>query len=143
MAAIFHAIGAIQKKNKLEGRGMLRTIKNIVQNYASWREAGAVKNEEKKFKNCIHPPISTGSPRMSALEIISLPEFHLMLGVVNHIYSHMPDELNKEAIILAYTCHVQRDLKRGSPAFNGNLCKKLFSKIDELHTNCSTPPSRC
>ena len=102
-----------------------------------WRDAGSKKAEAKKYKNCIHPPLIETSVDKSFLEIIPPPELHLMLGVVNTLFSHLISGFEQEALKWAELCNVQREITHGSPAFKGNSCKILLNKVDLLRTNCS------
>lgn len=127
-------------KNEMHICGDYRTIQNVKENYQKWRNAGAVKADAKNFKNCIHPPIFTDEKEdRSLLEIITPPELHLMLGVVNTLYNHLLEKFEKDALMWAEACCVVRDVRHGSSSFNGNSCKTLLEKIDILRSRSSIP----
>lgn len=111
----------------------LRTFANVMANYEAWDVAGASKDKAKKFYNCIHRPLVTnGDANQPFLEIIPPPELHLMLGVVNTLFTHMMKECETESLSWAKSCYAQREITHGSPAFKGNSCKKLLDNIDIL-----------
>lgn len=95
-------------------------------------EIRSFKKNAKNFNNCVHPPLFDIDEEKTFLEIIPPPELHLMLGVVNTLFSHMSKEFEKESLDWAKACHVQRDVTHGSSGFNGNSCKKLLDNVDIL-----------
>lgn len=121
-------------KNELHSCGSLRSIENTLTNYNEWRAAGASRKEAKKYYNCINPPLFTFKEDRLFLDIIPPPELHLMLGVVNTIFSHMLKEYEQESLTWASACYVQREITHGVPAFKGNSCKKLLNNIDLLRS---------
>lgn len=121
-------------KNELNNCATSRTMGNTLQNYAKWCEAGSVKEDAKKYKNCIHPPVFTTSEDKQLLQIIPPPELHLMLGVVNTLYKHLLTEFEQDALRWAQSCHVTREIRYGNSSFNGNSCKQLLEKVDLLRS---------
>lgn len=111
-----------------------RTVGNILQNYLNWDAYGRKKNQAKDFKNCIYPPIVQTDEDQLILDILPPPELHLMLGVVNKIFDEMLKKCEKIASKWAKLCHVEREITHGSPAFKGNSCKILLSKVDLLRS---------
>lgn len=120
------------KKESLHVCGQLRSSRNVLENYENWRAAGALKDRAKNFFNCIHPPLITTTEDKNLLEIIPPPELHLMLGVVNTVFTHMLKEFETESLAWAESCYVQREITHGNPAFKGNSCKKLLENVDIL-----------
>lgn len=121
-------------KNNLHATGVHRTVGNIFLNYMEWVDAGSNK-DAKSFKNCINPPIIQSNEDRLILDLIPPPELHLLLGVVNTIFSHMLTEFEKEANDWAERCSVQRAMHHGGPSFNGNNCKILLNNLDWLRSN--------
>lgn len=114
----------------------LRTIENIKANYMQWLNAGGKKELAKNFKCCISPPIFNVSEDKSLLDMMPPPELHLYLGVVNGIFKHMEKEFKSTALTWAKTCNVERQVNFSGESFNGNNCKQLLSKLDDLRSKC-------
>ena len=55
-----------------------------------------------------------------------------MLGAVNTIFGSMMKQYEKAALAWAKECHVQREITHKGPAFKGNSCQILLSKVDLL-----------
>lgn len=125
-------------KNNLNERGDFRTIGSILQNYDNWQKSGAQKSKAKNFKCCVNTPVISSNTDQSILEIIPPPELHLMIGVVNTLYTHMLREFENVAEEWAQTCNVQREVTYGSSGFKGNSCKILLDKVDILRQKCSS-----
>ena len=123
------------EKNNLEERGQLRSIQNTLENYQKWQSAGAIRSKAKNYMNCINSPIFTSASDRLFLEMIPPPELHLMLGVVNTLFTKMLMEFEDQALKWAKDCHVERAITRGMSAFNGNGCKTLLDKVDILRAN--------
>lgn len=124
------------KKDELHGCSELRTIGSILDYYKSWKDAGSVKGKAKDYMNCIMPPILGTDLEKRIIDIVTPPELHLMLGVVNTLYDHMLAEF--EDVVLEWTkrCNVTRDITRSGSGFNGNACKTLLKKVDLLRSIC-------
>lgn len=120
-------------KNNLNTLGSCRTTQSLLESFKEWQLAGAQKNEAKRFKSCIHPPLLDTSVDWKILDIVPPPELHLMLGAVNTIINHMAKDCEKH--VTHYTdkiCHVQKEITRGGCGFAGNACKTLLEKADLL-----------
>ena len=124
------------KSNELHTCGDLRTDENVLNNYEKWLAEGkGLKSLAKNYFNCIHPPLITASGDKTFLEIIPPPELHLMLGVVNTVFTHMLKECQSEAESWAEFCHVQREVTHQGSGFNGNACRKLLQNVDVLRSS--------
>lgn len=133
----FPSTWCFAKKNELHELGEYRTIGDILKYYNDWQSSGGVKNKAKDFMNCTNLPIIQGSSDGLILDIVTPPELHLMLGVVNDVYNHMRDEFTDEVSAWSKYCNVEREIIRGSSGFNGNSCKTLLDKLDHLRSTCS------
>lgn len=121
------------KKDELSSCGELRSPENVSSYYTKWLTEGkGSKNKAKDYFNCIHPPLITTVGGKTFLDIIPPPELHLMLGVVNTVFTHMLKECENESLSWAKACHVQREIRRGCSGFKGNACKTLLDKVDLL-----------
>ena len=134
-ASLFPCTWCYASKNELDKCGTYRTIGNTMENYLKWCDAGSKKENAKNFKNCVNPPIFTYDEDKTFLEIISPPELHLMLGVVNTLYTNLLKESEQDALRWAKQCCVFREVYHGSSSFNGNSCRTLLRQLDVLRSN--------
>ena len=68
--------------------GLPRTFSRIIQQHASYQEAGAIKADMAKYANCIRPCLLTvPDPSVSVLSVIPIPELHTMMGCTNHMFN--------------------------------------------------------
>lgn len=93
-------------KDNLKFEEELRTVGNAMKNYNDWLKSGGKKIDAKKYKNCIHPPLIDTQEDRLFLDVISPPELHLMLGVVNHINNHVLQKFQEESESWARMCNV-------------------------------------
>lgn len=135
-SSLYPCTWCYSKKDELSECSQLRTLQNILDNFTNWRDAGSVKNQAKNFFNCIHPPILGNDKDKRIIDIITPPELHLMLGVVNTLYNHMLAEFEEATLIWTKRCNVTREETRAGAGFNGNSCKMLLDKIDVLRAVC-------
>lgn len=114
-------------KNELGTCGEYRTVHNTIENYKKWLKVGANKDDAKKFKNCIHPPVS--STRIDRLFLLPIPppQLHLFLGVINTSYKHLLEKSKEDVLMWAKACHVAKDVRQNGSSFNGNACKILLN----------------
>lgn len=122
-------------KNALEKTGDPRTFKNCRINYFEWCKAGSKKENAKKFFSCINPVIVSGSDSSEVIDILTPPELHLMIGIVNHIVSSFINECNSDAAKWIKACNVHVDKRNGSASFNGNACRTLLKKANYLRNS--------
>lgn len=123
-------------KDTLIENAELRTLGMNLKNYSEWVGAGSLSALSKLYKCCTQAPIITGDPEKLILEIMPPPELHLLLGVVNTIFNHMLAEYEDISLAWAKSCHVVREVRNGNSGFNGNSCKKLLDKVDDLRAIC-------
>lgn len=135
-ASLYPCTWCYSSKNEMNKCGLYRTVGNSLENYLKWHEAGEKKQDAKKFMNCTNPPVFDTSQDRAILEIIPPPELHLMLGVVNTLYTNLIKESEPDALQWAQKCSVTREVYHGSSGFNGNSCRKLLSKVDLFRSNC-------
>lgn len=122
------------KKGELHKCSTLRSPQNTLENYEKWRGSGAIKDKAKNFFNCVNPPLFMSEKDKVYLDIIPPPELHLMLGVVNTLFSHMLKDYETESLAWAKACYAEREITYGAPAFKGNSCKKLLNNVDILRS---------
>ena len=48
-------------------------------------DGGANKKTQKRFQNVTNPPLLTGSDDKLVLDILAVPELHLLLGIVDKL----------------------------------------------------------
>ena len=80
----------------------------------------------KNLQNCSNAPVLSQKNGLLILDVITLPQLHLMLGVLNKVYKHMLMDFEKESLQWAEMCNVHREFVHGAPAFAGNACRTLL-----------------
>lgn len=120
--------------------GENRTISGCLKNFECWGKSGSKKKDTKRFKSCIHQPIFQDSENEIILYKLPPPELHLMLGAVNSITNNMLQEVESTANDFFRKCNVHREVRRGCTGFDGNSCRNILKKIDELR---KSPDIRC
>ncbi|CAH0552516.1 unnamed protein product [Brassicogethes aeneus] len=124
-SSMYPCLWCTANQHELDKISALRTFENCKTNDLEWYKAGSNKKDAKEYFSCINPAIVSGSEEH---DILTLPELHLMLGVVNHIVSHMIKECNEDALKWVKACNVQLDKRHGGASFNGNACRNLLKK---------------
>lgn len=128
--------------------GKLRTLGSIRDNYHAWKETANSKlSLAKNFKNCVNLPMFDNSDDTLVLTLVPPAELHLLLGAVNHLYSHLRERWgsNEEgeyfADLWAKKGNVIRE-KLPYYAFNGNSCRTLLSGfcLELLRTSVPNEP---
>lgn len=133
----FPCIWCFAKKGELHELGPYRTIGDILKYYNDWQSQGGIKKDAKDFKNCTNPPIFQNNPDQLVLDIVTPPELHLMLGVVNSVHNHMREQFFEEVSTWTKHCNVEREITRCGTGFNGNSCKTLLDHLHYLRSICS------
>lgn len=121
-------------KSNLGVSGNYRSLGMCLQNFKNWKAEGIKKTNASKFNNCINPPIISGDEDDEIIYLIPSPELHIMIGVVNKLYTHMLEECQDCTLQWAKMCNVTRQIRHGSPSFAGNACRKLLNSVDKLRS---------
>ena len=125
-----------------------RTLGRIRQKSREFRqklESGEVTWEDaKNFESCVHEPLFDAPDQTLILDLIPIPELHLMLGITNKILKLLDEKWSKLSSIenRAYKwCdeyHIHRLEYRGKD-LNGPSCKLLLDKkLEKLRRNTHT-----
>lgn len=117
--------------------GKTRTFHSLTKHHTRYRNARYPKNQQAKFKNCVHPCLLVvPDPRVSVLSMIPLPQLHLLLGCVNHLFNMLKDVMKKEDRLQKFLdwCKKNSISLRGlaSSQLDGNNSKQLMKCADKL-----------
>ena len=105
----------------------------------AWYSSSKGKSSAKQFGNVIHSPLVKHEDEdVEVIDILVPPELHLLIGVVNTLYSHMI-KVWPQANIWPKKCYVEKEAMHGG-AFNGNSCMTLLNNVDLLRSMC---PIQC
>jgi hypothetical protein len=66
---------------------MLRALGTIRHFHKKWLQSGKKKVELLKFFNCVQRPLFRDDDSLLVFDKAPPPELHLMLGIVNHMYT--------------------------------------------------------
>ena len=129
--------------NELNKCGKIRTLGNCLENVEAWKKDGSKKERAQLFENCINKPLFDFDKDTEIIDLIPLPELHLLIGVVNKLYESMLTEFEEESKEWVQECHVDREVYFGKSSFNGNSSKKLLNNVDKLQRISEKHNGRC
>ena len=117
--------------------GKARTFHSLTKHHTRYRNARYPRNQQSKFKNCIHPCLLVvPDPRVSVLSVIPPPQLHLLLGCVNHLFNMLKVVMKKEGRLQRFLdwCKKNSISLRGldSSQLDGNNSKQLMKCTDKL-----------
>ena len=78
------------------GPGELGTLGSIRSNVQSWEDSGRSLARAKEFYNCVEQPLFNGPDSTLVLEILPVPELHILLGPTNDLVKHFSKRWNQE-----------------------------------------------
>ena len=61
------------------------TLGSLARHYQKYVEAGSKKSTAMNFNNCVNPALLHGNPDRTILDLLTFPEFHVMIGTTGHI----------------------------------------------------------
>lgn len=141
------AYGDFNKKNRKKSESDLRTLGDIrkwarelheyCQNMYPDNPEEGLKLHAKDFYNCIHEPLFDLPDETLIMDILPLPELHLMLGCVNGLLTELNKKWSEKSNIenpVWKFCDregIKKITYRGF-ALEGPQCKLLLSKLDKL-----------
>jgi len=76
-------------EGKLNERGELRTFGSLRENYCSYIDTGAKEKNMKDHKNVINPVLLNEPDEKLVLEVVPIPELHLLMNVVTNTVNIM------------------------------------------------------
>ena len=109
--------------------GEFRTFGSIRSNAQQFKLSKS--KSAQAFLNCTNDPLLPESDDTKVIDVIAPPELHLLLGIVNHLFSTLSKvwpsvhEWPKNLQIRPAAYH-------GGESFNGPSCHKLLQNIDKL-----------
>jgi hypothetical protein len=109
---------------------MLRTLGTVRHFHEKWLQSGAKKVELMKFFNCVQRPLFRDDDSLLVLDKAPPPELHLMLGIVNHMYTAVVAEW-PEIEQWPKNLGINRRFQPGF-SFNGNHCRLLLKSTEKL-----------
>ena len=109
--------------------GKDRTFGSIRSNTQQFRLSKS--KSAKEFLNCTNEPLLPESDNTKVIEAIAPPELHLLLGIVNHLFSSLAKvwPLVQE---WPKRLHIKPAAYHGGESFNGPSSHKLLQNIDTL-----------
>ena len=119
----------------------LLTLEDLQVLHQSYVEAGSNRKNQARYQNCVHPHILAGSPDTLVLDILNVPELHLLIGVVDkHLQGleklfsmEWMDDFLKDVNIL-------RKSYQGGHALEGNQSSMFLKKLPELSEKIMREP---
>ena len=119
-------------KKPWDGPGDVRTLGGIKEQVRKFLNAPNSKKIPKDFFNCVNPPLIEGDDEDRIIDILPLPELHLLLGVTNTLLFKV-NELAGDDLVIKWanglSCYQE---KQGSKQFNGERCVILLNNMESL-----------
>ena len=119
------------KKRKIEAVGE-RTFGSLKSDHEGFLESGSMHCDAKYHKNCLHPCILNEDLSMKTLDKYIVPELHLILGFVAHVWKAVAKLVGKDRACLWPSREnlVPKGYQGGT--LEGNACRKLLKLGDKL-----------
>ena len=105
-------------------------------------DAGSDSRQQKDYENVVNPPLLQCQPDELVLDLLPVPQLHLLLGIVDKLLKLLEDSLfpGDKATGLAFVnaflknVNIQRKAYQGQHSLEGNQSRALLQKVDQLHT---------
>lgn len=119
-------------QNPLKSKSyIMRTIADIKRFSAEYEAKAKIYNPKapaKDYKNCVAPPIVSGSDQTMIIQAMPPPELHLLLRITNKLFN----ELEKDFPVIAQSWMKQIGLCRPEMhggEFAGNDCRQMIKNV--------------
>ena len=110
----------------------LRKFEKLASDYENFVTLGKEKEGDvKNFFNCLRPACSMFPQTGEVISVVSIPELHILIGIVNKLYKELK-KVDKK-IATAWTSdylHLKAD--EWSSDFNGNASHKMLKNVEKL-----------
>ena len=118
--------------------GVLYRLGELLRHHHNFLEAGAVKSKAMKYSNVINEPLLTGNPEALVLDLLNIPELHLLIGIVSKLMKELEkcwptkntgrdwmDSYLKQQALARASYHGQQHLE-------GNKSLTFLKRLDSL-----------
>ena len=61
----------------------LTSLDDLQQLHQAYLEAGSNRRTQARYQNCVHPNLLAADPETLVLDLLNIPELHLLIGVVD------------------------------------------------------------
>ena len=128
--------------------GNLYTMQDIVNLHNAYTEAGSKAKTQQLYQNFTNHPLITSLPDKLIIEMLAVPELHLLLGVVNKLMDEIESQVflsksdGKEFMDnFLKSAGVVRQAYQGGQHLEGNQCKRFLDKLDLLESQLQSKDS--
>ena len=130
-------------KYSLNRKGTQRTISSLMNLFWEYFESGCGVENAKNYGNVIHPPMLSDDDAdlTPVIQLIPLPELHLMTGPVNTMYKGLESVWPQSEEWLK-ACNVKKSEFHGGQ-FTGNDCRKLLKSVDKIKNSSAIVKKYC
>ena len=124
------------------------TLKNLDENYKAFQAAGGDEKNAKEFNNCVRPALLQGPPDTTALELLTIPELHLLTGntgkLAQHLVKSFPIEEDGANFLNTFMESNNISWCAYHPGtFEGNQARKFLRLSDKLLSEAEgLPPNK-
>ena len=120
----------------------IRTFEKMRGDFERFQHESGKKKDVKLYNNCIRPASSLFPKTEKVIDFVALPELHLLLGVVNKLFSELKTIDTRVANTWSST-NLHLRPAEWSSQFAGNDCKKLLHNTSKLRSIvCNLPQNQ-
>ena len=110
--------------------GTLRTFQHLKQKYEAYIKAGAEPKQMMHYANVIAPCLISAPPSAKVIDVVSLPELHMHMGVTNHLVKHAI-KYDADVLEVLKKHNIFRHGYQGG-GLDGNTSNKFLKKLEAM-----------
>ena len=124
-------------------QGQLYQLADLFQHFGEYVTGGSKKSQAMKFSNVINEPLLTGDPSTPVLQLINIPELHLLIGIVSKMLKELeklwPSKIQGRAWMDTYLKQqaLVRASYHGQQHLEGNKSLMFLKRLDCLEKELS------
>ena len=119
--------------------GELYYLKDLLELHKAYSEAGGIKRTQQKYQNVTNPPLLTADDSKLIIEVLCIPELHILIGVVDKLLKEFKKNVfPSEDLGLKFMdkylkkVAIERKSYQGAHSLEGNQSRDFLNKVDIL-----------
>ena len=119
--------------------GELYYLKDLLALHKAYSEAGGIKRTQQKYQNVTNPPLLTADDSKLIIEVLCIPELHILIGVVDKLLKEFEKNVfPSEDLGLKFMdkylkkVAIERKSYQGAHSLEGNQSRDFLKKVDIL-----------
>ena len=111
----------------------LLMIKDLERLHEQFIKSGSCKKDQSNFQNFVHPHLLVGDSEVYVIDIINVPELHLLIGVVDKHLFGLENIFGVEWVnSFLQSVHIQRKEYQGGHSLEGNQSSALLERLPDM-----------